>query len=200
MIIGGTIGEKFADASLKNYEIPPGNEKAMRACELLVTEGTRGLILHGPVGLGKTHLFAGVARLAEKKTVEFSKLSVFGDCFELAHRPYTVAYWPILELVDALRAEMGHGARSIVQDCCDVDLLLLDDAGEERETPLVVESLAHIINARYNAMRPMGVSTNLSLNGLKAKYGDRAFSRWWETCEMIDMSGLDYRTLKKGEK
>lgn len=201
MILGGTIGKRFAEAAFENYEVPPGSAAALEACQGVAKGGTKGIILHGPVGLGKTHLFVATALSVAGRKVETNSLSVYGDSFEAGKRPYRVAYWPILELVDEMRSEMGHGIRRIVHECCEADLLLFDDMGEERatESGFVEENLAHIINSRYNAMLPIGISTNLSLKDLKVKYSDRAFSRWWETCVVVEMKGKDYRTLKKEE-
>lgn len=200
MILGGTIGKRFAEATFKSYLVPPGSAAALEACQEPARGGAKGVLLHGPVGLGKTHLFVATALSAGEREVETNSLSLYGDSFEVGKRPYRVAYWPILELVDEMRSEMGHGSREIVRECCEVDLLLLDDMGEERVTDFVVENLAHIFNSRYSEMLPIGISTNLTLKDLKAKYGDRAFSRWWETCEVVEMRGKDYRTLKKEEK
>lgn len=204
MIIGSAIGKRFAESTFENYKIPPGNVKAREACQDLARGGTKGVILHGPVGLGKTHLFVALTKEVSEliMAIEHPWLTESSPLYEELKddkRLYRVAYWPILGLVDTMRKEMGHGAYGVVKDACEVDLLLLDDMGEEREMPFTVENLAHIFNARYNAMLPIGISTNLSLKELKAKYGDRAFSRWWETCREIEMKGKDYRTLKKEE-
>lgn len=195
MIVGSVIGKRFAEATFESYVVPPGSAEALEACQDLARRGIKGVLLHGPVGLGKTHLFVAVAKIAGERIV---KVEYVLDGEPQTDRwSYEVAYWPILELVDGMRREMGYGSCTVVKECCKVDLLLLDDVGEEREMPFIVENLAHIFNSRYNAMLPIGLSTNLSLQNLQAKYGDRAFSRWWETCEVIEMQGKDYRTLKK---
>jgi len=69
----------------------------------------------------------------------------------------------------------------------------LDDLGVERSTEFIAEELAQIINGRYDAMKPIAVSTNLTIQGIKERYSDRALSRWAQTCERVEMKQADFR-------
>ena len=79
--------------------------------------------------------------------------------------------------------------------CRTCDLLVLDDFGQERATDFVLEELERIVDWRYRNRLPIAVSTNLTVGQMSSaqKYGERAISRWAESCELVQVGGGDYR-------
>jgi len=57
-----------------------------------------------------------------------------------------------------------------------------------------------VINERYNWMRPIIVSTNLSLREIADSYGDRMASRLYEMSEIQKVTGEDRRLKGKNAK
>jgi len=108
-----------------------------------------------------------------------------------------VAFYPMLDLVAALRDDVRNNTRRTVNRCLSADLMVLDDLGVERSTEFIAEEIAQIINGRYDAMKPIAVSTNLTVQGIKERYTDRAISRWVETCTMVGMNQADYRLSQR---
>jgi len=106
---------------------------------------------------------------------------------------YTVAYWPVLDLAGAFRDAAGGSGTSPENSCRNSGLLILDDFGAERTTDFVLEAIERIIDARYRAMKPMLVATNLTIAQILERYGDRALSRWAHDGRIVELRGRDRR-------
>lgn len=110
------------------------------------------LYLAGSIGSGKTHQVAALLRRA----------ALTGG----------VAWWDVRELVAAAQASAGkRGKRPAVMDSpAAPDVVVLDDIAAARNTDFGVGVVADIIAARYNAMRPVVVTSNLTMDEL-ARFG-----------------------------
>ena len=73
------------------------------------------------------------------------------------------------------------------------DLLILDDIGTEFITQFTTAVFYDIINTRLLRRRPTIISTNLNLDGLKARYDDRISSRLSGSYTRIQFVGSDIR-------
>lgn len=149
----------------------------------------RGVMLHGPVGTGKTTLAVGAAR----DLIESSAASGFVPC---------VRFWPTAALMDELRHEAAcESSADARSECARCDLLVLDDLGKERMTDFAMEALFGIVDARYQSMRPTVVTTQFQAARLVsrlARGGDSdaaeaVVSRLAETCEQVEVGGTDRR-------
>jgi len=202
-INGPPIGKRFDEATFENF-IVDGNRQAVEACRLVARGESTGVVLFGPVGVGKTHLLVAVARGFEKwKWDQIWKEppddgGVYLSQEEMAN-PTDVQYWPILDLVSALRREINEGFSVVSSQCRECDLLVIDDFGQERATEFVLEELERIIDWRYRNEKPIAVSTNLDLDKIVGKYGNRAISRWTEQCDVVEVKGKDRRPERRGK-
>lgn len=99
-----------------------------------------GLMLYGSTGSGKTFLAHCIAS-------------------DLLEKGWFV--W--LTTVRALADRMGDSETKarIVKALHRADLLILDDFGAERATPYMIERCYDIVNERYNAKKPLVITTNL---------------------------------------
>lgn len=89
--------------------------------------------------------------------------------------------------------------RSVYDDLCRCDLLVLDDLGSERDTPYMAEIIFKVIDDRCAAKKPLIVTTNLTSKELSESGDlarDRVFSRICEMCEPIAVTGKDRRREK----
>ena len=76
------------------------------------------------------------------------------------------------------------------------ELLILDDFGVERGTDFAKEQIFNLIDQRSRSMKPLIVTTNLSVNDLcSAKYiaTERIYSRVLEMCVPVLFDGPDRR-------
>lgn len=219
MIRGAPLGSRFEHCTLENFKTTRFNRTAHEACWRLARAENEGVFLLGPVGVGKTHLLIGVMKafLGERmpsasndEMIEMPSLRelverhsedeseprpVSLDRSEQSHEP-EIEFWPMLDLVSELRAEIKAGELELSRRCRMCDLLVIDDLGAERATDFVREELDRIVDWRYRDRRPIAVATNLDDREIVEKYGWRAISRWTESCERVRIEGPDHRASK----
>ena len=103
------------------------------------------LSLHGPYGVGKTHL--AVAAAAERETQ--------GD---------EVFFATVADLLDYLRSTFAPDSPIAHDDLLDrirtADVLVLDDMGAERSTPFAEDKLFQIVGYRYDERLPTIITTS----------------------------------------
>jgi DNA replication protein DnaC len=220
MIRGALIGSRFDHCTLENFQVTRFNAAAHEACQKVARRDVEGVFLLGPVGVGKTHLLIGLMKaftarhtpesveeelvevphlreLVERQTEDDMDTDPVGlDPSEQFREP-EVEFWPMLDLVSELRAEIKIGELELSRRCRMCDLLVIDDLGAERATDFVREELDRIVDWRYRDRKPIAVATNLEDREIVEKYGWRAISRWTESCVRVRMEGPDYRTERR---
>lgn len=186
------LGARFAEATFARWEARPGTAAAFRAVRAYAdgwppADG-RGLIVFGPVGVGKSHLAAAVVN-------------------ELLGREVAAVFQNVPELLGRFRATYSKGAdekeSDLLQGLEEADLVVLDDLGAEKVTEWTEAMLYRIIDARYRAKRPVVVTTNLRLFGagsLEEAIGTRAMDRLVEVCDLVGLKGESYRRRRATEK
>lgn len=104
-----------------------------------------GLLLMGPVGVGKTHL----AVAAVKEILSKGHSALFYDYAELL-KLIQSTYNPATEL-----REMD-----VLEPVLKCDLLALDDLGSSKPSMWALETVGHILTTRYNESRFTIITTN----------------------------------------
>jgi len=169
-----------------------------------------GLLFIGSCGIGKTHLAVSILRsLILNKGIECR----FYDFRELL-KEIQNSYNPISQ-----SSEMA-----ILEPVLSVDVLLLDDLGAIKPSLWVQDTVAYILNARYNDKRTTLLTTNFLDTGpqgpapeedmrrskrdraannypveesLTDRIGVRMRSRLFEMCKAIGLDGDDFRQFGK---
>ncbi len=192
------IPERYRHCSLSNFEVDfPGADAALKLCrekcEAFVkgfVHSQHGLLVQGPVGVGKTHLAVAVVRAL----VETHRIKTrFVDYRDLL-RDIQDSYNPVSETseLQVLRPLLG------------AEVLLLDELGARRPTDWVRDTVTHILNDRYNRRKITLITTNYSDHpgpdgiSLEERIGDRLRSRLYEMCSPVLMHGKDFRREVKG--
>jgi len=183
-------GLTLADLEWEYIE-PPESATAVRDfaahLEVWLAEGM-GLTLTGSVGTGKTHIAMGLVKLA--------------CCLGIETRFLTMA-----ELLGAIKATYDRDRKGsprrresgtpdeagLLDELASLPLLVLDDLGTENPTPWARERLYTLVNRRYLGQRPAIVTTNLTLEELARRLGERTVSRLWGASLVINLRGRDYR-------
>jgi len=180
------LGKRFYDKTFNSFD-KSQNEEAYNICFGYVKsikdnlEGGKGLFLYGTVGSGKTHLLAAIidymARL-HKRWLE-TKDIIFVNTINL-----------LSEIKFSFDSNTTEKVIKPYENC---KLLFLDDLGIGKITDWTIEILYKIINMRYEKMLSTVVATNMTLPEIKGKLDERLFSRIFEMCKGIKLSGKDYR-------
>ena len=161
-----------------------------------------GLLLMGPCGAGKTHLAVSALR----QIVLRGHTGLFYDYREL-----------LKEIQGSYNPENQTTELGVLEPVLTADVLLLDDLGASKPSPWALDTVAHILNSRYNERRITLLTTNYLDNGpatpatpqpklpsgqavsaaredsLEDRLGRRIRSRLYEMCRTIELFAPDYR-------
>jgi len=136
-----------------------------------------GLILFGNTGTGKTFFAECIADALIKKG-RFAMLS------------------SVNSLVDAMTANYNGNRARILKYIKNVDLLILDDLGTERDTSFMNQYVFEIIDERYASNRPVIITSNLDFNesqDIGSVDRKRIMDRLGGSCIAIEVKGASRR-------
>lgn len=157
----------------------------------------KSFLFTGGVGTGKTRkllevLMAYIQYRTEPFVHSTSDLKII--------KPAIIKKY-FLTVTDVLRKikdefDVPNPDGGIMERMIQADILFLDDLGAEKASEWVKEQLYTVINERYNWMRPVMITTNLTIKEIADCYGDRMASRLVEMCEVEKFTGRDWRVEK----
>lgn len=145
-----------------------------------MAEHNIGMLLWGSTGSGKTHAGACIANALIDRGVR-AGISSTAELLAVAYsdRPATI--------------------RRLIN----LDLLVLDDLGAERDSAYAMETVYAVVDGRLKAGRPMVITTNLSLEDVRSP-GDmgreRIYQRVLEGCQPVRFVGDSRRPEISAEK
>jgi DNA replication protein DnaC len=161
----------------------------------------KGLLFTGSMGVGKTHLAVGVLqRLVRERGAK----GLFCDYREL-----------LKSIQNSYNPEVRTTELELLMPVFAAEVLVLDDLGAQKPNEWVWDTVALILNTRYNDKQTTIITTNYpdqSAGGgnqtdleraareqtLGDRIGDRMRSRLAEMCVRVEMTGEDFRqTVKK---
>lgn len=169
------IPTRFAHANLDDLHDELAETLVGWGERVLAGDG-ENLVIVGPVGTGKTY-----AAVAACRPVHFG-----GE---------GVAFWPVVELLDALRpgAHRDDDHDDLYDALLQVPVLILDDLGAERPTDWTTERLYALVNRRWLDMRPTVVTSNVPADQIESAIGERLLSRLTHDALVYRLSGKDRR-------
>ena len=219
MLEQARIPKRYEHCSLDNYEsgfsgadrtLAGAHFRAKKFVELfhLQTSGT-GLLFSGSVGVGKTHLAVGILKqLIQEQGVQ----GLFCDYREL-----------LKEVQNSYNQTVAATELEVLRPVFEAEVLVLDELVAAKPSDWVWDTVAHILNSRYNDRRITIITSNFLNAGLLGtettpafesepdtdagreareamrketlgdRIGERMLSRLQEMCVVVEMQGKDFR-------
>ncbi len=204
------IPERYKHCSLDSYDPHYAGadttlSKALMTARRFVEDypvntGGIGLLFLGSIGVGKTHLAVGVLK---RLVAERGARGLFCDYRELL-KSIQNSYNPQVHVTEL----------ELLKPVFAAEVLVIDDLGAQKPNEWVWDTVALILNARYNDKLTTIITTNygnLPAGGgasseveraareqtLGDRIGDRMRSRLQEMCQIVDMQGKDFRQSVK---
>lgn len=145
----------------------------------------KNLFLTGDPGLGKTFLSACIAR------------TVAENGFSVVYDTAVSVFARFEEQKFSRDVEEGQEAGRETRRYLNCDLLILDDLGSEMTTPFVQSALYTLVNSRLLHGRATVISSNLSMDGVRARYAGQTSSRLEGEYRVLRFYGEDIRLKRK---
>jgi DNA replication protein DnaC len=186
------IPRRYADCTLESYETSKDKPSLGAAKRTMLEFAKRypdiefGLLVLGPCGVGKTHLAVGLLR---KLIEDRHAVGLFYDFRDLLRE--IQLSWDAVSQTSELQ---------ILRPVLEAEVLVLDDLGANKPTSWVQDTMAYIINNRYNEKR-LTIFTSNYLDApsrpgeetLADRIETRLRSRLHEMCKAIEIQGEDFR-------
>jgi DNA replication protein DnaC len=203
------IPKRYEHCELSDFDILPGRyeaalQRAKRAAQHFVEHypvEKDGLLLLGPIGVGKTHLAVGIIReLMRSKGVH----CLFCDYREL-----------LKEIQNSYNPSVQATEMEVLRPIVTAEVLVLDELGAVKPSDWVWDTVSLVLNARYNDRLTTIITTNLpdlpprsggqesehasaarrasSEPTLGDRITERMRSRLNEMCRKVELQGEDFR-------
>lgn len=205
-VVAARIPKRYEHCTLDSYETGfRGADSSLRQAHTTArrfvesypveTDG-RGLLITGSIGVGKTHLAVGLLlALVEERGAH----ALFYDYREL-----------LKQIQHSYNAQVNSTELDILKPVFEAEILVLDELGAQKPTDWVWDTVALILNTRYNDKRTTIITTNYpdlppaGIGGTAAqratreeslgdRIGERMRSRLAEMCVRVEMNGADFR-------
>ncbi len=200
------IPRRYEHCSLDSYESGfRGAHRSLSAAHLRARKFVEGypvetagtsLLLTGSIGVGKTHLAVAILQALVADRAATGLFFDYRDLLKQVQNSYSPA--------------VAATELSILSPVFEAEVLVLDELGAAKPTDWVWDTVAHILNTRYNDRRTTIITTNYpnavplgaDLSSPKAatreetlgdRIGERMRSRLQEMCVVVEMQGVDFR-------
>ena len=147
---------------------------------------SKGLLLIGSVGVGKSHLAASIVN-------------------ELNNKLYSCYFGNIVDIIGFVKSTYNKNSLLTESEAINImteqiDLLVIDDLGKESNSEHNLALLYQIINKLYENEKPLVITSNFGAVDLNKKLGERSqaiISRISSMCSPVYLDGKDWR-IKNG--
>jgi len=187
------IPARYKDCDLDSYE--PLNSSQKNAKMLVrkflknyppLDEKDRGIVFIGSCGVGKTHL---AVSLLKQVITEKGDTGLFYDFRDL-----------LRDIQGSWNPASQASEIEVLRPVIEAKVLVLDELGANKPTAWVRDTVAYIINSRYNERKITIFTSNFLDNPategeetLTDRIDARLRSRLYEMCHTIEIKGKDFR-------
>jgi len=190
LILGARIPKRYQHCDLESYLPNDPSQKKAKADVVRFIEKYPlidvGLLFLGSCGVGKTHL---AVSLLKQIILEKGDFGLFYDFRDL-----------LREIQGSWNGISQTSELEILRPVLSADVLVLDELGANKPTEWVRDTIAHIINCRYNEKKLTVFTSNYpdapsqpEEETLTDRIGARMRSRLYEMCKVIEIRGKDFR-------
>lgn len=174
-----------------NWQVQDNNVSLLRAIdwanELIVNYQNpkypkKGMYLTGNTGSGKTHIACAILNeLIISYQIDCRYVKVSTDFLEVLRSSYQ------------RESEFFGMAREIEKEIYNVEVLVIDDFGVQKDTEWALSKLYDLIDYRYEQQKLTLLTSNQPLDSWKEKAEGRIYSRLFEMTMTIELECADYR-------
>lgn len=179
------LRKKFRSRTFENFSVTELNRPAWEAAKAYAQNFAahrktgKSLFLVGDTGRGKTHLAAAIMQ-------------------EVVSQGYKAMFVVTIELLSDIRATYQSENKQewqVLQPLKDVDLLVLDDISAlDQYSDWEKGKIYELINMRYEAEKPILVTSNKMVGWIKDRLGKKVVDRLLEMCgDFVPVNGENYR-------
>lgn len=210
LLAAARIPKRYEHCELAEFDtrfegVHPSLDRALLEARNFVTEypvEKSGLLLIGPIGVGKTHLAVGIMK---ELILEKGIGCLFCDYREL-----------LKNIQNSYNDSVKTTELDVLRPVFETEVLVLDELGAVKPTEWVWDTVSLILNTRYNDKQTTIITTNfpnlkprnamtvdersLAAAELAARdetlgdrIGERMRSRLQEMCRIIKLNGPDFR-------
>ncbi len=145
---------------------------------------TKGLYIHGPTGVGKTHIACGILKT-------------------LIMRGFDGVFYNVVDLLDAIRStfdpQNSTTPKGRLLHDMNKQIFVLDDFGQQKTSTWVADRLYSLINRRYQDCKTMIITSQIGFEDLTRRVDSTLASRIVDMCSEIEIRADDYRRLRAEE-
>jgi DNA replication protein DnaC len=203
LLAAANIPARYAHCELENFDLTSKSNRslhaALLAAEKFVAEYPMshpfGLLFVGPQGVGKTHLSVGIVK-------QLMRLKSVGCLF--------VTFPELLKQIQNSYNPISQSSElSLLSPVLEAEVLVLDELGAQNPSAWVQDTVAYVLNYRYNENKVTILTTNYTdkddrpgtrtgiTDSLAERIGVRIRSRLYEMCKTVEMVGSDFRKDNK---
>ena len=188
------MSKRALKCSFESYQPTFQNAEALRVCneyikdfDLISRSERNGLFICGECGVGKSHL-------------------AFATANSLIEKGNSVIAMTMIDLLLKIKSSFNACNNKLTEEeilkiYTDCALLVIDDLGKEKPTEWALQMIYSVIDRRYNALKPIIVTTNFTASELIKRFGDSSIGnaivdRLFEICQYVPIEGESYRKRK----
>ena len=183
---------KFQEQNFENFNINSENEMAVKVAKDYTSKcitkiQTKGLIITGESGLGKTHLAASIAN----KLIENDKIVLMGRLTTL------------LDMIKETFRDNTKSENELIELYSNVDMIIIDDLGTEKISQWALEKLYTIIQNRNENGLSIIITTRFDKQELIERFSqsqdeqlvDAIISKLYQMCYGITLKKVKEKEL-----